>query len=494
MNTLPVGLLSIDENFIITPVHSRSCLTIFDKVPLAGNDIFTILRILPRTKQYNDFHDYLSLLKIGALPDPEMQALNPCDEIQILTNSKAKWLRLEFFRMHHEELGSTRILILAKDITNEKILTEKIMKSEQQNIQLKVIAEDPELFKEYLYESIQILEHAETAIGNIERCPDKKSIDGVFRCIHLLKGSSDSFGMAEVAETAAILENDLDTLRNLPEYTSANIAEVKGLLLKISLIIYQTITEVKSIFDEEHLLDQPQIVLKISLEKLHGDYEYFIKELSENKETPDISRMIALIRKHYLTLRMEPVRRGFSKTFKAVPSLIKRLGKNCTFIIKGEECLVDCQLSRKLNEPLLHTIRNALDHGIESPWERQELGKEEIARLTCFFRRESGFLIIEITDDGRGIDIDKVLNKAHEKGLVAEEFLKNPTRESILELIFLPAFSTTDTVSMISGRGIGLYSVQQVIKNELSGSIKISTQKKCGTTFTFTIPDYSISM
>ncbi|MBN1604925.1 MAG: Hpt domain-containing protein [Chitinispirillaceae bacterium] len=494
MNTLPIGLMSIDENFLITPVHSRSCETILDQASLAGKDIFTILQLPPQTKQRNDFHDFLSLLKIGALPDWEMQALNPCDEIQIRTGNKTKWLRLEFFRMHHEETGSTRILVEAKDITNEKILTEKVMKSEQQNIQLKAIAEDPELFKEYLYESIQILEQAETAIEKIECCPDKKPINEVFRYIHLLKGSSDSFGMAEMAETAGILEDDLDNLRNLPDSSSVDLSDAKSLLLKLSQIIYQTITEVKSIFGEELLLDQPQIVLKISLEKLHSDYEYFIKELSEKNVTPNISRMIALIQKHYLTLRMEPVRRGFSKTFKAVPSLIKRLDKNCAFVIKGEECLVDCQLSRKLNEPLLHTIRNALDHGIESPWERQKSGKEECARLSCFFKKESGFLIIEVTDDGRGIDVDKVLLKAEERGLVSEGFLKNPTRESILELIFLPAFSTADTVSMISGRGIGLYSVQQVIKNELSGSIKISTQKKCGTTFTFMIPDHSVTM
>lgn len=494
MNTLPIGLMSIDENFLITPVHSRSCEAILDQTPLTGNDIFTILQLLPQTKQYNDFHDFLSLLKIGALPDWEMQALNPCDEIQIRTGNKTKWLRLEFFRMHHEELGSTRILIEAKDITNEKILTEKIMKSEQQNIQLKSIAEDPELFKEYLYESIQILEQAETMIGKIERCSDKKLINEVFRCIHLLKGSSDSFGMAEIAETAGILEDDLDNLRNLPDCSPADLSSVKDLLLKLSQIIYQTITEVKSIFGEEHLLEQPQIVLKIPLEKLHDDYECFIKELSEKTAVPSIAKMIALIQKHYLTLRMEPVRRGFSKTFKAVPALIKRLGKICTFVIKGEECLVDCQLSRKLNEPLLHTIRNALDHGIENPPEREKSGKKECARLSCFFKKESGFLIIEVTDDGRGIDVDKVLLKAEERGLVSEEFLKNPTRESILELIFLPAFSTADTVSMISGRGIGLYSVQQVIKNELSGSIKISTQKKCGTTFTFMIPDHSLTM
>jgi sensor domain CHASE-containing protein/HPt (histidine-containing phosphotransfer) domain-containing protein len=489
MNTLPIGLLSIDEDFIITPTHSRSSESILGQSPLAGNNIFTLLQLSPQTKLYNDFMDFLSLLKIGALPDSEMQALNPCEELQLRTGNKTKWLRLEFFRMHHEEQGCNHILIEVKDITNEKMLTEKIMKSEQQNIQLKAIAEDPELFREYLYESIQILEQAETWVRKIEESSDKKAIDELFRNIHLLKGSSDSFGMVEIAETAGILEDDLDTLRRTRECSQENLSGVKSLLLRLSQIIYQTITEVKSIFGEEHLLDQPQIVLKIPLEKLQVDYEYFIKVLSEKVEPQCISNVITLLQEQYLRFRMEPARKGFSKAFRAVSPLIKRLNKSCIFVIKGEECLIDCLLARKLNEPLLHTIRNALDHGIESPWERLESGKEETAKVTCFFRRETGLLVIEVSDDGRGIDMDKVLQTARQKGIISEEFMKNPTRESILELIFLPGFSTSDTVSMVSGRGIGLYSVQQVIKNELSGSIKISTHKNRGTTFTFLIPE-----
>jgi two-component system chemotaxis sensor kinase CheA len=172
-----------------------------------------------------------------------------------------------------------------------------------------------------------------------------------------------------------------------------------------------------------------------------------------------------------------------------VPSLIKRLNKNCNFIVKGEDCLIDCILARKLNEPLLHTIRNAFDHGVEPPLERLEKGKNENATITCSFRREIESLIIEISDDGRGIDPDMIFQRAKKSGLVSEELFNNPTREQILDLIFLPGFSTVDTVSMVSGRGVGLYSVHQVIKIELGGSIKISTCKNSGTTFTFIVPE-----
>ncbi len=494
MDTLQVGLFSINEDFKINPVHSQSSEAILGVSPLAGLNIFSVLHIPPQSKQYSDFSDFLSLLKIGALPDSEMQALNPCDGIQLTIGNKTKWLRLEFFQMRRPELGCNHILVEVKDCTQEKILTEKIKLSEQENIQLKAIAEDPELFKEYLFESVQILEHTDNILRQFEEKFSSKLVNEAFRYIHLLKGSSDSFGMIEFAEAAGELETMLDTLRNSIQFNDDDFNNVNVSLLKLSQILYRTISDVKSILGDEQFLEQPQIILKLSLDRLQSEYEYFVRLLSEKTNPQCRLDVMNLISEQYRHLRLEPARKGFSKTFRAVPSLIKRLNKNCTFIVKGEECLVDCVLARKLNEPLLHTIRNAFDHGIEESWERLEIGKDENARVVCSFKREARSLIIEISDDGRGIDIDKVKETALKKGLLSEESLKDLTRESILNLIFLPGFSTCETVSMISGRGVGLYSVHQVITTELSGSLKIYTNKNTGTTFAFSIPEPEIAI
>lgn len=493
MDTLQVGLFSINEDFIINPVYSRSSEMILGVSPLAGRDIFSVLHITPKSKLFSDFYDFLSLLKIGALPDSEMQGLNPCDEIQVSTDNKNKWLRLEFFQMHRPELAGNHILVEVKDVTNEKILTEKIKLSEQENIQLKAIAEDPDLFKEYLFESVQILEQTDNIIRQIEEKPALELVHEAFRYIHLLKGSSDSFGMVEFAEAAGILEDELDIVRTSARFEEQDIYNVRNSLLILSQILYRTINDVKTILGDE-LLEQPQIILKLSLERLHSEYEYFVRLLSEKTAPQCQPEVLSLISEQYRHLRLEPARKGFSKAFKAVPPLIKRLDKNCVFIVKGEDCLVDCLLARKLNEPILHMIRNAFDHGIEATWERLETGKDETAKVICAFRREAGSLVIEISDDGRGINIDKIKETALKKGLITEDSLKNLTRESILNHIFIPGFSTSDEVSMISGRGVGLDSVYQVIKTELSGSIKICTNKNNGTTFTLTIPEPEITI
>jgi two-component system chemotaxis sensor kinase CheA len=299
--------------------------------------------------------------------------------------------------------------------------------------------------------------------------------------------------MVEFAEAAGVLEDELDIMRNSTQFEDLNIHSVRNSLLKLSQILYRTINDVKIILGDE-LLEQPQIILKLSLERLHSEYEYFVRLLSEKTEPQCQLEVLSLINEQYRRLRLEPARKGFSKAFKAVPSLIKRLNKNCVFIIKGEDSLVDCLLARKLNEPVLHMIRNAFDHGIEDTWERLETGKDETAKVICTFRRETGSLVIEISDDGRGINIDKVKETALKKGLITEESLKNLSRESILNYIFIPGFSTSDEVSMTSGRGVGLDSVYQVIKTELSGSIKIYTNKNNGTTFTLTIPEPEINI
>jgi sensor domain CHASE-containing protein/signal transduction histidine kinase len=494
MDTLQVGLFSINEDFIINPVHSKSSEVILGVSPLAGRDIFSILQIPPQSKQYSDFNDFLALLKIGALPDSEMQGLNPCDEIRFSAGDTLKWLRLEFFQMHRSDQGCNHILVEVKDITHEKNLTEKIKKSEQENIQLKAIAEDPDLFKEYLFESVQILEQTDNIIQQIEKQPSMELVHEAFRYIHLLKGSSDSFGMVEFAEAAGILEDQLDKLRNSVQFSQEDLCDVTSALLTLSQILYHTINEVKAILGDVLLLEQPQIILRLPFEKLQSEYEYSIRLLSEKMEPQCQTEVLSLISEQYRHLRLEPARKGFSKAFKAVPSLIKRLNKNCVFIVKGEDCLVDCLLSRKLNEPIIHIIRNAFDHGIEEKWERLEIGKEETAKVICSIRRDAGSLVIEISDDGRGINLDKVKETALKKGLLTEEALKNLNRESIINLIFIPGFSTCDAVSMTSGRGVGLNSVYQVIKTELSGSIKIYTNKNNGTTFTLTIPEPEITI
>lgn len=492
MNTLQIGLFSINDEFIINPVHSQSSETILGVSPLAGRDIFSVLHLPAHSKQYSDFSDFLSLLKIGALPDSEMHTLNPCDEIQLTFGNSIKWLRLEFFQMHRLELGCNHILVEVKDITHEKNLTEKIKLSEQENIQLKAIAEDPELFKEYLFESVQILELTDAIIRKFEEKPAPELVHEAFRYIHLLKGSSDTFGMIEFAEAAGALEDELDTLRSTVQLSKNPIDNIGDRLLTLSQILYRTINDVKTILGDEQLLEQPQIQLKLSIERLRCEYGHFLQLLSEKAGPQYRTDVQNLVNEQYRHLRLEPARKGFSRTFRMIPSLIRRLNKNAVFIVKGEECLVDCILARKLNEPLLHTIRNAFDHGIEEPWERLELGKEETARVVCSFRREADSLVIEISDDGHGMDVDIIKEAALKKGLTTEESLKHLTSESILNLIFLPGFSTSENVSMISGRGVGLDSVHQMIETELSGSIKVFTNKNKGTTFMFTIPEPEI--
>jgi len=159
--------------------------------------------------------------------------------------------------------------------------------------------------------------------------------------------------------------------------------------------------------------------------------------------------------------------------------------KNVRFITEGTDTELDKTIIETITDPLLHIIRNSMDHGIEMPADRKSLGKTEVAviRLRAFYQGPN--VCIEISDDGAGINGLKVLNKARENGLVSKE--KELTEKEIYDLLFQPGFSTASTVSNISGRGVGLDVVRQKI-NAIRGEVRVDSKPGEGTTFMLKLP------
>jgi len=175
--------------------------------------------------------------------------------------------------------------------------------------------------------------------------------------------------------------------------------------------------------------------------------------------------------------------------FGRVPRLLRELGsstgKHVKLAVAGETTELDKTVIERLSEPMTHLIRNAVDHGIEPPEERQRAGKDPEGTLTLSAEQKAGRIIIRISDDGRGIDRERVLAKAIANGLVSPE--TQLSDEDIHQLIFAPGFSTAAQVSNISGRGVGMDVVKQNVK-ELGGRITIESAPGKGTTFALALP------
>jgi two-component system chemotaxis sensor kinase CheA len=186
-----------------------------------------------------------------------------------------------------------------------------------------------------------------------------------------------------------------------------------------------------------------------------------------------------------MQVRMMPISFTFSRFPRLVRDLSGKLGKKIELRLEGETTEVDKTVIEKIGDPMVHLVRNSLDHGIEMPEERVAAGKPETGTIELNAYHQGGNIVIEIRDDGRGMDKDKLLGKAIERGLVSEDDLLSD--QQIYELIFMPGFSTAEVVSDVSGRGVGMDVVRRNIQ-ELGGSVEIDSELGAGTTITIRLP------
>jgi two-component system sensor histidine kinase and response regulator WspE len=185
--------------------------------------------------------------------------------------------------------------------------------------------------------------------------------------------------------------------------------------------------------------------------------------------------------------RMRPLRDRTRGLPRMARDVAVALGKQVRLTIRGEETLVDRDILEKIEAPLGHLIRNAIDHGIEAPQERRQAGKPELARLEIEASQSRGRLRVEVRDDGRGVAMEQVLERALSRGLLSAARASSLTPEETLEFIFLPGFSTAQVMSDISGRGVGLDVVRSTLE-QIGGSVRIQSRWGAGTTFFLEAP------
>jgi two-component system chemotaxis sensor kinase CheA len=186
-----------------------------------------------------------------------------------------------------------------------------------------------------------------------------------------------------------------------------------------------------------------------------------------------------------MSLRMTPVAQLFSRMTRLVRDVTRKSGKKVRLELSGEETELDKTIIEHLADPLMHMVRNSLDHGLETPAEREAKGKPPEGRLALAASHQAGHIVIQISDDGRGLNTEKILSKAREKGLVPEG--QTPSEIEIFHLIFEPGFSTADRVTDQSGRGVGMDVVRRQIQ-ALRGRVEIQSAPNVGATFFLRLP------
>jgi len=206
------------------------------------------------------------------------------------------------------------------------------------------------------------------------------------------------------------------------------------------------------------------------------------------KETgSNISRIADELQASVMSIRMLPVKTVFQRFPRLVRDLARSQGKEVRLVIEGEAIELDKTILEQIGDPLVHVIRNAVDHGLEGPEERVAQGKPASGQVTLRAAHEAGGVVIEVSEDGRGIDAGKLKRKAVEKGLLTQQAADGMSEEAAFQLVFLPGLTTAAQITDVSGRGVGMDVVRSNVRN-LRGTVEIRSKRGRGTTFLIKLP------
>jgi two-component system chemotaxis sensor kinase CheA len=406
-----------------------------------------------------------------------------------------------------------------------------------------------EILQDFISESSEILEELENDLVELEdRKDDDELINKIFRAVHTIKGSSSFLELEKMSTVSHHTEDILNRLRKkemvvddgimdiLLEYVDVakniildlksgkDTTEIGELLKKLEQVktgtyipkeigvkqgdaknkktggkqvkaaaqaIEQTIRVEVGRLDAlmnlvgELVLSRNRLVQLAN--ELNVKYEDDVKIEQLLDTTSQLGLITTELQLAVMKTRMIPISKVFNRFPRIVRDLSRELHKEVDLIVSGEDTELDKSVIELITDPLMHMVRNAIDHGIESPEERVKMGKSRKGTLTLSATQEGNHIVISVSDDGQGIDPEKIAKIAIEKELVSKEEIARMEKEEILGFIFKPGFSTSTKVTNISGRGVGLDVVRSNIE-KINGIINIDTKVGEGTTLQLKLP------
>ncbi|MEM7604835.1 MAG: chemotaxis protein CheA [Myxococcota bacterium] len=390
----------------------------------------------------------------------------------------------------------------------------------------------PEMIEKFRVETEEHLDAAEDALMKLDpAAPDMPRVEASFRSLHSVKGNASLFGFTQLSIAAHALENTLDDIRNGQLAVRKEIIDslLQGVDTLRSLLGESTAPkappaasaeeapETKAATKKEEPKPSPRAgqsapkkpasnrgsSIRVDTDKL-DDLMNLVGELiiaettvthnpdleghhfeSFQKAATQLNRLTRRLQQVTMAVRMVPVVSTFRKMLRLVRDVSTKQQKEVVLVVEGEQTEVDKTVIEMIGDPLVHMIRNAVDHGIESPEERRAAGKPEQGTIRLSAAHEGQEVWITIKDDGRGLSREKILAKAVEKGIVGPD--DNPSDAEVYKMIFAAGFSTAAEVTDISGRGVGMDVALRNIE-AMNGRVDIHSQPGEGSTFILRIP------
>ncbi|MBF0350403.1 MAG: hybrid sensor histidine kinase/response regulator [SAR324 cluster bacterium] len=406
-----------------------------------------------------------------------------------------------------------------------------------------------EIVKEFIteaFEHISILEERLLYVENMGGEPPQAIIDELFRSVHSIKGGAGFFGMVKVTRVSDIMENILDRLRTgsqpcTPDITSKLLSGVDLLRVLLEHVEHDEAIDVTPYLEGQNMPALPTAVvesgepstphpqevkptasrapvrdetnvpaastagnsIRVSttlLNRLMGlagelvlirnQQLQVIENMSLEKMkviTQRLNLVTSELQENITRTRMQSINNVFSKFPRIVRDLSRNLNKKIELQLEGQDVELDRTILESLSDPLTHLIRNAADHGIELPEERRRAKKPDVGKILLKASHEEGMVLLEISDDGKGMSLHKIKAKAVEKGLFTTAQLDVMSERDLLNLVFHPGFSTAERVTNVSGRGVGMDVVRRNIE-QLGGFIHLRSRENIGTRIEISLP------
>ncbi len=479
MDSAPIGLLSLDREYRVNPEYSQSAEVIFGLADLTGRNWFDLLGASLGDFEMETLRDYFDLLYEENLPDEDIARLNPYQEMEIkrFSDETTQWVRIKYVLMHRGDEQISSILVEIENITEEKQLAEQVAKNEAETAQIITVMEDTDLYREFLSDADETIRRLSETITNPASFDDKDTVERMFRDAHTLKGTGSAFGASELSVLAGNLESVLNRARDAGAFSERDRDEAVGILDLLASELAVVTKRASKIMGED-AREYNDIMLRIPLRQLQS-----ILESAHRIPFEGPSETIQRLR----MLRTVPARKGFARAFRIANDILRRSEKHAEIQLEGAEEPIDCETARDLNMPLIHLFRNAFSHGIEDPVIRIAAGKPGRGTVKVTVRRDETRLVIEFSDDGRGLDPEQLRNTAVEKGHLSPEDAADLSSDECRMLIFRPGFTTATEITNVSGRGVGLDAVMAAVKN-MRGDIEISPDTPVGVTYIITVP------
>ncbi len=503
LEAFPAGLVSIDRFGKIRPGFGKKTpdtVGLDREVSIPGMHVVELLGLDDKIRKDTDKWLEVVYDKWGVIPFKDIVNLSPITEV---ANFRGITFRPEWVPLQLEDGKLDGLMLMIEDVTEKRRVEsemKKLSRLHDENLELmsQIVNLEPDEIQDFVYDSSGLLKEAENIVETANR--DRKFIDTLYRAVHTLKGNSGQFQFKGLQSLANEIENDIARLRDQDEWTTED-SELKNLeVQKIRQGIEDAGGYVRRLeelrgklgqrdekLDEKVVRSAPAVMTQLSdiegvAASIWGVHEAG-RSLGWNSATLSI---LASAAASATSLREVELARLGRTLHSIVTKTATRLNKKASFSMAGSGS-IDVEVLRLLHRCLVHLVNNSLDHGIEKPAERVAAGKLETGLVTLECKRDRDCLELVFSDDGRGIDMDALRKKSLEKGLLDASRASQVSEEELLDVMFLPGFTTREKVGEFSGRGVGLDMVKDALIH-LGGTIHARTTWGKGSTFVMRLP------